>query len=282
MAKVLQSPLRELLQRLGFADFLAVYTVFRRERGAGRIVVPCDVANDVQRMIQDNGVACRTAPWEFLKMPSVVRGTDHIARVVAAGSRADAVLHFGIRDQFAEGAELATITRNHRLLGQLFAYPECCVESFQAAGFRGADRTLCAIASVGPFPAEMNPVTQHLFRPLAFLFHFPCSTNCEPSLLLRRQRQSSIEEFFPELAEINALQTGIALYGERLGIGLITSWSLRETQCYRVHRVLSNDPFVEKLFSDPSRALLTLTDAHNFTIGDSVFAGQSDFAALFQ
>jgi hypothetical protein len=282
LANVLTSTLRELLGLLGFADFLAVYTVLCHHRAAGRIVVPGPAADQVQSLILKSGVACRRAPYRLRKIPSRVRGTDHLARAVMDDPDADILLHFGVSDVVAEAAELASLTQNHELMGQLFAYPECCVAAYKSSRFPQADRTTLSIPSIGPFPAEMNPVTGHLFRPLAFLFHFPCSVGCETSLFLRRSRQSCIQTLFPEISRVDQLGRGIALYGERIGIGLITSWSEAGGGYYRIHRVVTKDRRLRRLLAQGSTAALRLTDPHDFQIGETAFAGLGDAAAIFQ
>jgi hypothetical protein len=281
LAQMLGHPLRELLELSGFCDFLAVYTVLLRHRPAGRIIVPrCDV-DRVQFLINESGVRCRRASFDLLKTHSSVRGTDHVARPVVGNQEANGVLYFGITDVSAEAAELATITQNHRLVGHLFAYPECCVSFYEQARNQTVDPTPLSIPSAGPFRAEMNPVTPHLYRPLSFLFHFPCSPDCQSSIRLRKAHQACVEAIYPDIAEVSELHAGIALYGERLGIGLITSYSELIPGCFRVQRAVSADPFIHNLFSDPDNSLLRIAGSHDFQIGNTAFAGPGDFAAVF-
>lgn len=209
---------QSLLDSLGFADYLAVETVAVRERGAGRIVLPPCLAGRVMASIADLGLEARRASFALRPLLNPVSGTDHRAALVGP-HEGSTVVYFGITHALVEGAELATLCGDHALVGKAFGYPRCCVNAFSRRCRQ--DQTSLGFDSLGPYPSEMNPIVPHLFGPLTFLFHFPCSPRCAASIALRGAREGRVASLAPNVRRLSGLGHGFAIYDPELGICLV-------------------------------------------------------------
>lgn len=272
----------ELFHLLGFTDFLAFETVAARQRAGGRIIVPLGVAESVIHLACKLGVPCRRASFNIVRAGSPVPGTDHRGRVVY-DDRADtaAVIYFGVSTKIVEGAEQATVCGNHAIVGRIFGYPECCVKFFTRHQTAGQDLFAATIPGTGPFPSYMNPIIPYLFGPISLLFHFPCSPECVPSRELVLARGRSIDGMPPLLSELAGLAAGIALYGPKVGIGLISQYKEIAKDCFEVEEVATTDAQTRKLFGTRRQSIVRLASPHRFDIGDVKFDEQYQFAARF-
>jgi hypothetical protein len=271
---------QQLLRILGFRDFCAVETVACRQRPAGRIIVPAERSETVRSLIEIVGGSAREAPFRLQSLTSPVPGTDHRASVVEAPN-GDAVIYFGISRTIAEAAELASISGDEPLVGELFGYPGCCTSFYMDARKSGPDCTALSIRSFGPFPREMNPIVPYLFGPLSFLFHFPCSPDCSESRTLRDQRESLFAQTTPCVSMISSLGTGVALYSPQLGVSLLKISHPVTGVGLHADEILTNSTITQRLFSLRARRLI-FTSHNTFSIDEAEYSGPNQFVANFR
>ncbi|MQA31133.1 MAG: hypothetical protein GEU82_15085 [Luteitalea sp.] len=283
LADAIDDPARSVLQLSGIANYLAVETVRRRERVCGRLIVDESVVDGLRAAITGSGLICRVAKFRLVELVDVVPGTHHNGsfRYDNCGG-AKSVVYFAIDAAFAAGIEEAEIRAEHQLVGQLFGYPSCCVESFLAGDQDTADRIPRTIPHTGPFPAIMNPVLPYLYPGLSLLFHFPCSPECQASQLLAKRRLESLTRGCPEAGRIPLLGRGIALYAATVGVALVTRYRCIGPDEFECEEILTRDGLNCPAFVDSSRAArLRLLGPHKFVAGDQIVETGHQFAARF-
>ncbi len=117
----------------------------------------------------------------------------------------------------AENAKELEANGNHRGLGILLGYPECCAEfferHFEEESKKSNDYTIAALKNSDgfQFPFYTNIASRHF--DLALLNHFPCSFNCKASIELAKRHLEVIEKDDKEAAEIiKGMLKGAILY----------------------------------------------------------------------
>jgi hypothetical protein len=79
----------------------------------------------------------------LVSVPDAIPETRHAALFVTDDRpNAMSLVYFGVTEALAAGAEQVELYGDHRLLGQLFGYPDCCIEFFLKSGSAGPDRLL--------------------------------------------------------------------------------------------------------------------------------------------
>lgn len=275
---------RELLSLLGLSEFLCFLSVLRRERVAGRHCVSQDAAGRVAELAGALGLHCRRSAFDLLPQSDLIGGkVRHNSVYVPQGSRegAWAILYVGADAEFAAGAEAAELSREQRLVGRLFGYPECCSEFFLRNDGVNQDRTPYSVADTGPFPSILNPALNELYG-FSLHFHFACSPRCERTLALARARLDYLKRYAPSAAELERLGAGITVYGPSTGAALVARYRPLGGGAYEAEEVFTWDEKAAGLFSGggaPPRILLRA--AHDFEIKGRTFDDESHFAAVF-
>ena len=283
LANKLEGSERTLLRFCGLSNYLAIDTVRRRERACGRFIVKDDIVKPLSEALEDLGIACRTAGFRMVELEDRVPGTHHNGSF-RFDNRAEgkAVFFFSFDPAFLEGAEIAEIHAQHGLVGELFGYPACCVDAYLAGDPKTADRTPDMVKHTGPFPAILNPAVQYMYAGLSLLFHFPCSAGCEASLSLAQHRLGRLMKNAPEMSLLEDLGRGITLYGESVGVALVTQYECIEPHTFDCEQVLSQDARVFSIFQNASSTRLHLLEPRRFMIGDRLFDAPHQFAAKFE
>lgn len=285
LASSLEQNKIELLNLLGFSEFLCCLSVANHERAAGRITVPQAKAERIAGLITSLGIYCHRSMFDLLPQPDLAGGehVNHHAVYVPQGSEAEAraVLYFGLDAEFAGGAETAELSKEQVLVGQLFGYPDCCSEFFLRNSGFNEDRTPQSIPDTGPFPSILNPVLAELFE-LRLLFHFACSPRCPRSLKIVRDRLNYLTPYAPSIALIEKLGAGLTIYGPSTGAALVSRYSQTAPDTYAVEEAITGSRKARDLFSGNGHPTqIHLHSAHNFEIGDRTFNDDYHFAAIF-
>lgn len=268
---------------VGLSNYLAIATVALGERPAGRLLVEKTTADRLVKSIRSMGVSCHRAKFHCIEKPDAVNGTHHRASFVDGPREgALAVIYFGINSYFAKGAEWAEYTGNHQVAGTLFGYPDCCIAGFAQSKADEADRLPSTITHIGPFPREMNPVTFYVYGVPNLLFHFACSPQCQRSAALAEKRRVFLGSLTRKPRLMKTLGSGIAVYGPKLGIGLITAFRQVDVSEYEILEVTTRHALTRMLFAGRGCQRIRLYGAHRFRIGKHLYSGKLTFAAQFQ
>lgn len=280
----LEADKRELLDLVGFFEFLCCLSILDRERVAGRVAVSQERAAAVVRLVSSMGLHCRRSDFDLLPQPDLVGANfKHNCVYVRRDSRvgAWAILYIGLDEEFARGAEAAELNKEQRLVGHLFGYPECCSEFFLQGDGVNQDRTAASVADAGPFPSILNPALNELYG-FSLQFHFACSPRCTRSLALAKGRLSSLRRYMPSIIEVEKLGAGITIYGPTTGAVLVTRYRSQGDDLYEVEEVTTwNEKAAELFAADGSLPRVRLNSAHEFQIGGKTLKDDSHFAAVF-
>jgi hypothetical protein len=275
---------QDLLQLLGVSDFLTAMTVAHQERAVGRIVFPFDRLEAALSLLAGVGLCVRRAGVEFTQSHSPVESTDHARSLVPAGTpgATHGIVYFGVAEDLVEGAEAIAQVGQQEMLAQLFGYPECCARAFGKMDPERMDRTPDTITDTGPFPRQMNPCLPYLTG-LQLLFHFPCSPRCAPSRELRAQRLRYLSRLAPMILTLEELGAGIALYGPKLGIALVTRAQRVDEETERLDEVLTRSEHSRDLLTRLEQpVLLRLRSPHTFELNGTLFEEKRGFVARFE
>lgn len=278
----LRGPERFLATELGISGYLAVATVATRARPAGRLALSPEQAPEFLRAATALGVHCRMGRVRLVSVPDAIPETRHAALFVTDNRPgAMSLVYFGVTATLAAGAEQIELCGEHRLLGQLFGYPDCCAEFFVSSESAGADRLPATISSLGPFDRLMNPVSTYVYGAPNLLFHFPCSPACGPSIALSQQRSRFLAQVEPGLRAIEELGSGLALYGPEVGIGLATEYEKQDANTFRVYKVLTRSQATHELFGARTEATIRFDTPSVFEIDGRRFLRPDQFGAVF-
>jgi hypothetical protein len=267
---------------VGLSNYLAIATVALRERAAGRLLVAKAVADRLVGCISNMGVSCHRATFHCIEKPDAVDGTHHRGSFINDEPGALAVIYFGIDSNFAKGAEWAEYTGDHLVAGSLFGYPDCCIASFAQSSEGEADKLPSTIIHTGPYPRGMNPLTFYVYGVPNLLFHFACSPSCQRSAALAETRREFLGSLTRKPRLMQRLGAGIAVYGPKVGIGLITGYRQLDASVYEILEVTTRQVLTRKLFAGSEWQGIRLYGAHRFRIGNNLYSGKRTFAAQFQ
>jgi hypothetical protein len=278
----LQGPERFIAGELGISGYLAVATVATRARPAGRLGVPPEQVPDFVEAAAALGVHSCVGRVRLVSVPDAIPETRHAALFVTDDRpNAMSLVYFGVTEALAAGAEQVELYGDHRLLGQLFGYPDCCIEFFLKSGSAGPDRLPATINSLGPFDRLMNPISTYVYGAPSLLFHFPCSPACESSITLSKERSRFLSQIEPGLLAIEDVGTGLALYGPEVGIGLATEYERQDAIAFRLHKILTRSQTTHELFGSRTGAIIRFTTPSVFEIDGRRFSRPDQFGALF-
>jgi hypothetical protein len=272
-----------LADKFGLAVYVAVATVARRQRAAGRIVLQPGREDSFAALVGAMGVRCHTGRARIVSLPDVVNGSGH-AGLFVLDDRPDAsiIVYFALSDALASGAEAAELHGQHELVGSLFGYPRCCVASFIRQQVVGADHTAAGVPSLGPFPRIANPVVPYIYGAINTLFHFPCQVDCSQSLALRNARVAWLRDTQPEMSAYGQLGGGLALYGPELGIGLATDYERLSDDTFAVRCIYTRSKTTADLFGAIPQVVLQLQGPHVVRLNQRLYSHSSQFLALFE
>ena len=283
MARCLEGPSRHLAGLVSISNFLAVDTVCRSQRACGRLIVEKNLVTDLQDAIRELGIWCHDAPFRFTEGKNLVTGTTHAGSFTTIDHEdARAVLYFGLNETLARGAEQADLHEEHSLLGQLFGYPECCVRAFEGLDRHNLDKLPATIPHTGPFPALMNPVIPYLYPGWSLLFHFACSPACRPSLGLAESRFAQLCSLAPEAMAFEEVSSGISLYGETIGIGLVRDYSAAAPDEFDCREIMTRSQQTVAALSSCGTGRMRMLGPHRFAFGERLFDAGHQFAARFE
>lgn len=278
----LQGPERFIVNQLGVSGYLAVATVATRARPAGRLAMSQDQVSGFVEAAAALGVHCCIGRAHMISLPDAIPETRHAALFVTDDRpNAMSLVYFGVSDSIAAGAEQVELYSGHRLLAQLFGYPDCCAEVFVNSETAGADRLPATIKTLGPFDRLMNPISTYVYRTPNLLFHFPCSPACRPSLALLHQRSRFLAQIDPCILAIENVGAGIALYGPEVGIGLATEYERQDTATFKLYKIVTRSQTTHELFGTRTEATIRFNSPNVFEIDQRRFSRPDQFGALF-
>jgi hypothetical protein len=182
---------------------LEILCVLNGVKPAARIMVKEEEKERICSFFEANKLFYAAADFKISKQDRE-KGYSDKAVKVGIGERGYYIFYVSKDKEMACKAKEAEGRGEHKELGKLLGYPECCCEFFERyfpeESKRDNDFTMtCLKNSNGfSFPFHTNIAARHF--DLALIFHFPCSFNCKDSIELAKKHLFVLEEDDKEAA----------------------------------------------------------------------------------
>lgn len=144
----------------------------------------------------------------------------------------------------AEQAKEAEKENDHKRLGRLLGYPECCIEffdkEFPAESRKKNDYVLASLKNSKGFVFPFyNNIAARQFD-LSLISHFPCSLDCKSSISIAKRNLSIIKKHSAELSRVvEGMLKSAVLYTEDEGIFLLREFRLEDDKIF-YNKIMSN------------------------------------------
>lgn len=131
----------------------------------------------------------------------------------------------------AEQAKEAEKENNHKRLGRLLGYPECCIrffdKEFPKQSKKSNDYVLASLSSSKGFVFPFyNNIAARQFD-LSLISHFPCSLDCKSSISIAKRNLRIIKKHSAEISKIfEGMLKSAVLYTEDRGAFLLRDFKL--------------------------------------------------------
>jgi hypothetical protein len=175
----------------------------------------------VKDFCKENNLAIETAPYKVVLAEKDRRYSNKGFKVKVDDPRQGMYFVYISKDgRKAAMAEVFEYKNDHRSLGLLLGYPECCVDFFvknePVRSKLDSNYVVCTLDNSKGirYPYFTNISKRHM--DVTLLNHFPCSFNCERSIELAKKHLKLIAELDPNLAMkyANQLKSSV-LIGKR-------------------------------------------------------------------
>ena len=184
--------------------------------------------------------------------------------------------------EMAARAKVLEEKNDHRQLGLLLGYPECCCDFFQAKfNEKNPDLTLDALSnSEGfKFPFHTNIAARHF--DVTLLSYFPHSFSCSPSIEIAKKNLKVIEKNSENLAKIFAglLKTAV-IYASQEGFFLLRGHQLKDKELYFNEVLTTTKSKLYYLLNEAKHG--TIENKNSFKVGDEKFEGKDYGIMIFE
>ncbi len=201
--------------------------VIKGLKPVSRIIVPEDEVESTREFLEDRGLALAFSDNKISKSIDVNRYSNKGVILNAdSKDKGDFFVYISKDLELAKQAKKHESELNHKELGRLLGYPECCCRffegNFQVESKKNNDYVLPALKNSDgfEFPFYTNIAIRHM--DISLLSHFPCNFNCQASIEIAKNNLKLLEELSPELGQIaQGMLKGVVIYTTSKGIFLL-------------------------------------------------------------
>lgn len=180
---------------------------------------------------RDYQVCFELSDHKMVSNPVAVKGSyvNTCRRVPTDSQEGKYVVFLSKKRLDAQLAKQHYADSNHRRLGLILGYPECCAEFFcrhvEEASKKDMDFILFALGDVKAHEFYTNRAIRYFGTSL--ISHFPCCLDCQESVSIAKRRLESLQQHFPQIAAhfVQELRS-MVLYTEEQGIFYSTEYAV--------------------------------------------------------
>ncbi|HLD86695.1 MAG TPA: hypothetical protein VJB12_01400 [Candidatus Nanoarchaeia archaeon] len=222
---------RQILSLLG-SRIKAMEVILAKEGAKKVIRMLCHEMKvlPTREYLRSQGLSVELSDFKVLKDPVQGIYADRSIKVPKEDPRRGyLILYASHHPMGSQRAKELESEGDHRGLGEVLGYPECCCDFFEKHfGEHHTDLTLDTLRnSKGfKFPFEMNIAARHFDS--ALLSHFPCSFQCEESLGMARKNLDTLKEKAPDIASFMLVLLKSSILYTDQGILLFEGATIKE------------------------------------------------------
>ena len=207
---------------------LEVLYIIEGNKPCARILVFEDEINKIINFLNENNLHSTISDFKVLKqnVQSEFYSDKSIKIPKNSAEKGYLFIYLSKNKATAEKAKTAEENNNHKELGLLLGYPECCCEFFEKNfSEKNTDLTLKVLESSDgyEFPFYSNIAARHF--DVALLSHFPHSFECKPSIEIAKNNLKTIKKYSDQLAVMfSGILQGVVIYTMEEGIFLLRKY----------------------------------------------------------
>lgn len=262
---------------------LEVLYVIEDAKPCARIIVFEDELENIKKFLLEEEIFFQISDFKVLKQN--IQSDFYSDKSIKIDKNDSRKGHFFVyisKDKkIAAQAKTEEGKNNHKKLGLLLGYPECCCDFF-ANNFddKHTDLTLKALGNSNGFEFLFyNNIAARHFD-ISLLSHFPHSFHCKLSIEIAKNNLSIIKKFLPQLAEqfIKTLQSAV-IYTNEEGIFLLREYEKINNEV--IYGDVVSTAKSKLYFLVSSNNKLRIIDRNNFFVNDIGVSGEDFGVILF-
>ena len=262
---------------------LEVLYVIEDAKPCARIIVFEDELENIKKFLLEEEIFFQISDFKVLKQN--IQSDFYSDKSIKIDKNDSRKGHFFVyisKDKkIAAQAKTEEGKNNHKKLGLLLGYPECCCDFF-ANNFddKHTDLTLKALGNSNGFEFLFyNNIAARHFD-ISLLSHFPHSFHCKLSIEIAKNNLSIIKKFLPRLAEqfIKTLQSAV-IYTNEEGIFLLREYEKINNEV--IYGDVVSTAKSKLYFLVSSNNKLRIIDRNNFFVNDIGVSGEDFGVILF-
>ena len=213
---------------------MEILYVLEDVKPAARLIVEEEKANATIKFLEQNGL--KTAKSNF-KIQTFTDENKHYSNKgikIPENSqiKGQFFVYISKKKELAEKAKSAEQDNNHKELGNLLGYPDCCIEFFEKNFSEAStDLTLKTLenSSDFKFPFYTNIGARNM--DLELINHFPCNFNCKSSIEIAKKNLEIIRKHSEEFSRIfEGMLKAAILYTKDKGIFMLRDLVLEKNK----------------------------------------------------
>ena len=204
---------------------LEVLYVIEGIKPCARILVFEDELENIKKFLLEKEIFFQISEFKVLKQS--LHSESYSDKSIKIQKNAPQKGHFFVylskNKNFAQQAKFLEDKNDHKELGLLLGYPECCCDFF-ASNFdeKNTDLTLKALNNSNGFEFSFHNNISARHFDITLLSHFPHSYECKPSIEIAKSNLKIIHKHSRELAEMySGVLRSLVIYTLEYGIFLI-------------------------------------------------------------
>ncbi|MEK6943744.1 MAG: hypothetical protein AABX00_06810 [Nanoarchaeota archaeon] len=191
------------------------------------------------------------------------------------------IAYVSANKDICEKAKKAEEKNNHKLLGKVLGYPECCCEFFENHfNEKNTDLTLSALENSDgiEFPFYLNIAARHF--DISLLSHFPHSLDCKPSIDIAKNNLKIIKKNSEQVSELFSKVLHCAVvYTKDEGIFLFRRFEKKENEL--IYGDVLDTQKSKLYYLLASNSTLEIIDKHSFVVAGEQISGKNYGIMIF-
>lgn len=220
------------------AKSLDVLYVIKGDKPAGRIIASEGDLDSYKRFFKKHDIHYSLSDYKLRKETDENKYSNKgVALPRDSEEKGELFIYFSKDKALAEKAKHAEKDSDHKELGRMLGYPECCTDFFNKEFPKQSryknDYVLASLRESKGFifPFQNNISIRHL--DLSLLSHFPCNLNCPKSKEMAGKNFELLEKDSPDLARISeGMLKGAVVFTSNRGIFLLRDIKMEKDKLY--------------------------------------------------